>query len=409
MSTLILLLPQRKRLGSLGRDADAGAGGPATDYDYLLSHDGQQINAQGRCAPGALPQADSVVLVPDDADITWFRIALPRAGRQMREALAGLMEEQLLEDPQQLGFALEPGATGGQEAWVAVFAKALLQEPLGALEQAQIDVERVMPLGAPDGSVAGHVQAVAGHKEALSLRLLTPQGVTLLPLAGSLARALLPTEAGACRYTAEPALVGTAERWLGSSVAPLSRAERALAALHNGWELRQFELAPRARGLQRLRQGWRALQAPAWRPLRWGAVALLLVQLLGLNLMAWQQRRHIDAQRAAIVQTVRDAHPQLRAILDAPLQMRRETELLRAQAGQLGEQDLETLLGAAARAWPAERAPADSLRFDGGRLTLPLQGWAPQQVEQFRAALQAEGWQLDNADGRASISRATRR
>lgn len=405
MTTLILLLPQRKRLGSPGRDAeDAAAGSAAADYDYLLSQDGQQLSAQGRCAIGSLPKADRVLLMPADADIAWFRITLPRAGRQMREALSGLLEEQLLEDPQQLAFAVEPGASGGQQAWVAVFAKSLLLPPLAALEQAGIHVERVLPLGAPDGSISGHVQ---GHEEAPLLRLSTTQGVSMLPLAGSLARALLPSEP--CRYSAEPALVAAAERWLGGAVAPLTRAERALAALGTDWELRQFELAPRARGLQRLGQAWRSLQAPAWRPLRWGVAALLGVQLLGLNLVAWQQRRSVEAQRAAIVQTVREAHPQLRALLDAPLQMRRETELLRAQAGQPGEQDLETLLAAAARAWPAERAPADSLRFETGLLTLPLQGWAPQQIEQFRAALQAEGWRLDNAEGRASISRASRR
>jgi general secretion pathway protein L len=256
-----------------------------------------------------------------------------------------MLEEQLLEDPQQLAFAVEPGAAGGQEAWVAVFAKSLLQPPLAALEQAGVHVERVLPLGAPDGPTSGHVQ---GSEETPLLRLCTAQGVSQLPLAGSLARALLPAEP--CRYSAEPALVGAAERWLGSAVAPLSRAERALAALGTGWELRQFELAPHARGLQRLGQAWRAMQTPAWRPLRWGAVALLGVQLLGLNLVAWQQRRHVEAQRAAIVQTVREAHPQLRALLDAPLQMRRETELLRARAGQPGEQDLEILLAAAARA-----------------------------------------------------------
>ena len=39
-------------------------------------------------------------------------------------------------------------------------------------------------------------------------------------------------------------------------------------------------------------------------------------------------------------------------VLDAPLQMQRETEALRAAAGQAGDNDLEALMGAVATAWP---------------------------------------------------------
>ena len=46
-------------------------------------------------------------------------------------------------------------------------------------------------------------------------------------------------------------------------------------------------------------------------------------------------------------------------MLDAPVQMRRETEALRAAAGKAGDTDLEPMLQAAASAWPPNRPAVD--------------------------------------------------
>lgn len=411
MTTLILLLPQRQHLHAQGRESTVPDGAARSDtgpeYDYLLSPDGRQIGAQGRSPVALLPKAQTVVVLPADADIAWHRISLPRAGRQMREALAGQMEEQLLDDPEHLAFALEAGAAGGAEAWVAVLNKAWLQQHLGVLDQAQIFVDRVLPQIWPQAQAQGHFFAQTDASQRLGLCLGHAQGLTTLSLDGSLTRELLGQAAlGPVQWTAEPGVVAAAEQWLGSAVAPLGRAERALAALASPWELRQFELAPKARGLRALRQSWRSVMGPAWRPVRWGLAGLLLVQLLGLNLLAWQQQRTLDSRRAAITQTLRDTFPQVRAILDAPLQMRREADLLRANAGRAGEQDLEVLLAAAATAWPPDRGPADALSFETGRLMFPAAGWSEPQIEQFRQQLSSEGWQLEVADGRLALSRA---
>ena len=103
---------------------------------------------------------------------------------------------------------------------------------------------------------------------------------------------------------------------------------------------------------------------------------------------------------------LRSAHPHVRAVLDAPLQMQRETAALRVAAGVPGDEDFESLLAAAAAAWPDGVAPAAQLRFETGRLNLPATGWAPPQVDQLRARLRLAGWSLDNAEGRLLIRRA---
>ena len=182
-------------------------------------------------------------------------------------------------------------------------------------------------------------------------------------------------------------------------------AEQALAAVRSPWNLLQFDLVPRHRGSLAAGKLWQRLMGPAWAPARWGLLALVLVQVLGLNARAWQQRSALDQQRAAQDSLLRSTHPQVRAVLDAPLQMQRETAGLRSAAGVPGDDDLETLLAATAAAWPDGQPPAAQLRFEPGRLSLPGAGWAPPQVDTLRQRLAALGWGLDQRDSQLVISK----
>ena len=410
MSTLLLFLPPRTRLRGLGKAASAAAELPRTDtareYDYALTPDGRQITAEGRAAPGGLPAADSVIAVVGESDISWRRVELPRAGRQMRAALAGKLEESLLDDPDTLHFALEPDALGGDSAWVAITSRPWLTEHLAQLDAAQVFIDRVAPLSWPDELARGHFFEANGAGTAL--RWSHTDGVATVPLEGGLARQFFPPGlVHAAQWTATPAVATAAERWLGTTVSVQTPAQRALAVVDNAWNLRQFDLAPRARGARALRLFSRALMRKPWQPVRHGLVGLALVQLLGINLWAWHQHREVAARREAVTTTLTGAFPQVRAILDAPVQMQKQLDLLRASAGSVGEQDLEALLAAAATAWPADRPPTEALAFEPGRLTVSAQGWAPNQIDNFRNQLRSEGWQLDASEGKLTISRAS--
>jgi general secretion pathway protein L len=412
MTTLILLLPQRNRLRAQGRAALTSDGPARGELGYLLSPDGQQISAQGHATPALLPRADTVIACPADADLSWHSLQLPRIARnRLPEALAGMLEDALLDDPEQLHFAIEPEATGGAQAWVAVCNKAWLAEQLSLLEQAQIFVDRVQPLSWPGSPAQGHfymLEPAHGDQPArLGLHWRHAEGAGSLCLDGSLARDLLaPALLQDAQWTCTPESVVAAEHWLGRAVGVQSQAQRALAAARGPWNLRQFDLAPRARGTRALREAYRSLMSPRWRPLRWGLAALAAVQLLGLNLSAWQLHRELQARRAALTETLTATFPQVRAVLDAPVQMQRETELLRASAGRAGEQDFETLLAAAATAWPPDRGPVEALVFEPGRLQISASGWSPEQVQQFSRQLRSEGWQLDEQNGLMTLSRA---
>jgi hypothetical protein len=98
--------------------------------------------------------------------------------------------------------------------------------------------------------------------------------------------------------------------------------------------------------------------------------------------------------------------PQVRAIVDAPAQMQKELDLLRASAGKPGESDLEPMMYAAEAAWPPSRAPADGLKYEPGKLTITSAGWSPQEVEAFRGRLRPLGYDAESVPGRLTLARA---
>lgn len=403
MSILVVLLPARPRLGLAPSDT---ARAPA-EYAYVLSPDGLSAGTQGRAAPALLPRADTVVLALADADVAWHRVALPKApAGRMRAALAGLLEEALLEEADEAHFALEPNPVAGQPTWVAVVHKAWLAAQLALFEKARLQVDRVVPSSWPDEMARGHFGGGAGAG-ALRLVWSDKDGVAMLGLQGGLARTLLPAfQARDARWSATPAVAAPAERWLGAPVAVMSDEQRALQASRSLWNLRQFELAPRHRGMQVLRDFWRRFQSPGWRPVRWGLYSLVALQLVALNAWALHQRGVIQDKRDEMVALLRTSFPQVRTVLDAPAQMQRETEVLRAAAGRPGDTDLEVILQAAASAWPEGLPPVDTLRFEPGRLTLSTGAMTADQVQRLRGQLRAAGWAVESAEGRLLITRA---
>lgn len=406
MSTLIVRLAPRPRAAD-GAGART-ATGSSTELRYVLSQDGISISGEGVRPAGQLPRADSVIAVVPDTEVSWHRITMPRvSGQRLRAALSGLLEEHLLDDEAHQHLALQPDPVPGQPAWVAALNKPWLQTELAALEKARVFVERVVPLSWPDAVPSGHFDEAQGDVPGeMTLCYAHPGGVLCLPVRGGGARSLLPERFDAAtRWSASPAVAAPAERWLGAPVLVTSGAERSLQASRTLWNLRQFDLAAKHRGSRMVAELWRRLRGPNWRPARIGLGLLVGVQVLGLNAWAWHQRGEIDAKRRSMNALLVDTFPQVRSVLDAPLQMQRETDALRAAAGRPGEQDLEPLLAAAASAWPPNRPPLETLRYEPGRLSVASQGWSDEQIAQFTQQLRTSGWRVESAEGRLTLSR----
>ncbi len=415
MSTLVVQIPSRSRLRSSADGAEAVASGLATDYSYVSSPDGLALEAQGHCAASLLPKATTVIAVLADTDVSWHRITLPKApAARLRAALGGVLEDALLEDADDVHLALAPSAVAGLPTWVAAVSRRWLRTELAALEKAEVFVDRVVPMSWPDDPPIGHFAETevdpgsAAH--GIALHWAHADGVASIRLQGGLARALVPAPAPAeTRWSATPGAVAAAEQWLGGPVRVMAPGQRLLQAARSLWNLRQFDLARRNRGTRALGDSLRKFFSPDWRPVRWGLAALVVAQVVGLNLWAWHQRNAIDAKQLAMQTLVKATYPNVSVQdvqRDADAVMQRETQALRTIAGKPGDVDLEPMLQAAASAWPADRPPVDTMRFETGRLTLTAPGWSDEQVGQFRSLLRTSGWVVEATEGRLTLSRA---
>lgn len=404
MSTLVVTLNPQPRLGFA--PAEPSSAGVA----WALTDDGMTVTREGRSPIADLPRADRVVAVLQPMDVSWHSVRVPKANAaRMPAALAGLLEDALLDDLLATHLSLAPGARAGEPGWVAATDRVALTAAIATLEKAGHPVERVVPSLWPDAPPMVFVHDAAQHDGTARLALSHAHsgGVAHWPLTAQ-SRAVLPPELPSdWLLTATPAAAAPADRWLGRPVQVITPAEFALRAARSLWNLRQFDLAASNRGIAALRGGianfWRH---PAWRPLRFGLVALVFVQLVGLNAEAWRQRHALAERRAEMVALLQSAHPQVRAVLDAPAQMQRETDALRAAAGRAGEADLEALMQAAASAWPAQQ-PVQTLNYEPGRLTLAAPGWDEAQIARMRDALAPGGWRVEAGEGRVTLSRAT--
>ena len=266
---------------------------------------------------------------------------------------------------------------------------------------------KVVPASAPVAQPMGHFSFDEGAdgKGTVSLVFARKDGVNCVALDGALAKSLILGAGELARWTATPAAAPHAERWLGTRVAVLTEAERAMLACRGATNLRQYELAARHRGMRALREVGRRFMLPEWRAVRWGLTGLLAMQLVGLNAYAWHQGRSLERKREAMNETLRAAFPGVRTVLDAPLQMQREIDRARAVAGRAGEGDFESLLGAAAAAWPDGAGPAPTVRYEPGKLTLAAPGWGEPQIKQLRERLAAAGLAAEFAEGRVAVTR----
>lgn len=419
MSVLVVLMPMPGR-AAYSDVPGVGAAVPGrrdTPWRWALSDDGRQVTRQGEDPPALWPRADTLVaLVPPQA-LSWASLDLPKvpAGR-MRAALSGALEDGLLEEPEHLHYALPPQAKPGRRCTVALLAKAPLTAALQAVEAAGRDIDRVVPLFEPGPTPRAHFQqASLDGPAAVQLVWADEGGVAAVPLEGDGARELLqpspahqapdPQAGPALTWTCTPAVAARAEAWSGRPVPVVPEWQPGLEAAGSAWELRQFDLAPGHRGLRLGREAWRQFWSAPWRPLRLGLTAAVVVNVLGLQAWAWQQQQAVRAAQQAQVKLLQSTHPQIRVVLDAPLQMERELERLRQGAGQPGEVDLEAALAAAAAAWPDGWAPPQALRYERGRLTLSTAGLDGAQVTSMNDRLQPLGWSVGAAGGTLTLTR----
>ncbi len=387
MRTLIVTLPP--------------PGEAANEYAYVLSPDGLQVGSAASAAAALLPLptgagAEVVAVVPARA-LSWHQVDLPKgtsaASPRLRAVLEGLLEDRLLDEPGDLHFALQPQAKPGAPAWVAACDRAWLRTAVQALETAQRPVSRIVPELWPGEPAALYVTGEPGRA---TMILADDSGVVIWPVAGEL-HAGVPALPDTVAVVAEPAVAGVAEQALQRPVMLQQAPQRHLLAAQSPWDLAQFDLASsgRSRAFKKFSTGWAGLlRSPQWRAARWGLVALLLANLVGLNAWAWMERSALKSKREQIRTALTGTFPAVRVVVDAPVQMEREVAALRQATGAASGRDLESMLAALAAAAPPGLAPT-SIEFTGNELRLKGAGAAP-AAQQAGPSLQAFGYRTSS-------------
>ena len=353
-----------------------------TSYAHVHS-DGHTVLRSATGAAATLSaHAGEVVAVVPHSRLSWLTVQLPPAshGPRLQSVLHGLLEDRLLDDPQHLHLVLTPDAaevarTGG-DTLVAVCPKTWLREALAPLQAAGLTVQRIVPELSPSATPVVHVMGEPDHAQSV---LCHAHGVLLLPPNTAQWRAFAELSQDDLQIQAEPAMVARVQSTLQRQPMLQSAAQRWVKSSQSDWDLAQGEWAQgRTQRLQRQAlAAWQTvLHAPAWQPVRWGLVALIALQVLGLNALAWRERSALNAQQASLQNILKTTFPSVTLVIDAPLQMQREVDVLQQKSGAASSTDFEPLLATLAGLLPA--------------------GQTPQQIHFANHALRVQGVTLDN-------------
>jgi len=396
---------QKNRMSTLTITPPAGLPTATASCMAVLSDGVGTVTRHVEAPLSLLPDAadGEVVVVVGLEQLSWHRLELPKgtlerglfqdgSPARLRAVLDGLLEDRLLDEPDQMHFALQPQAQSGEPVWVAACNRAWLQAWLQALEQAGRPVARIVPELEPSTDGTTRLQAV-GTPDRARVLCASALGVSVLPLspatAGLLAQGEAPTE-----VVAEPGVAELAEHLFKTPVRLQTAPQRALAASQSAWDLAQFDFL-RTRSARTRKQLstlaaslWRA---PHWKPARWSAIALVAVNLVGLQAWAWKEQSALTAKRAAIREVLTSTFPEVRVVVDAPVQMARALADLQRQNGAASSLDLETMLGLFHALAPENSAPT-AIEFVAGELRLKAPPLSETDLAQLTTRLQSHGY-----------------
>ena len=123
----------------------------STAFDFVVSTDGLGLSGSGQASATQLPPSSGeVVAVVPWQVLSWHTVNLPPSvGQRSNTVLESLLEEQLLQDPQDMHLVLSP-ASGkalrqGGAVLVLACAKSWLRQALAPLQAAGVRVQCLVP------------------------------------------------------------------------------------------------------------------------------------------------------------------------------------------------------------------------------------------------------------------------
>lgn len=353
MNTLFLRLPSSAGIKAVAVDPSLSCSFALASHQGVIARSGE---ARLSSLATTMADADRVVLLLAAADVTLLSIKVPPLPpSRLKLALPGLVEEHLLDDPDDCIIVTGTAIDGLLQ--VAVMRRDRLQAlanmclTLGAKKLLAWPLQSCLPRR-DDGIAALHEYANEQHGAAelvlhlpasaslglslpasehvvqqtlTTLRLLQPQGA--LTLLAS------PQRVAAFRQLADADIDVQADdwqQWIATETRDKLQPPNMMSALsiaHQRIDLRK----------------WR------W-PLQLAAAALLF-NTVALNIDWWRLHREADGLKAGMLRTYRDRFPNERVILDPLLQMQQKIAIARRAAGEPAPDDFIALAADFSSAW----------------------------------------------------------
>lgn len=408
MSTLYIRLPSKAA-------ADAAPHWNALPCAFAVAAHGDAIEREGMASLNELAdtvaRVQRVVLLVAASDVTLLRVQVPpMSAAKLKAALPNLVEDQLMSDPDECLVVAGAAADGLRtvavmhRGWFEILARTF--QTWGARRLVAVPAQLCLPYQA--GTAAAAVSEQEGEID-LTIRLDEHRGIGLPIVPEQPERAAHEAVQTLSAIVPESPIALYVPQ---AAVHPFQEAVQALHALDqrvtvhadnwprwiNGAANAGLDLVP-ASGMG----GGKAVDLRAWRWPIGLAAAVLLVNIVALNVEWWRLKREAQTLRAAMVQTYRTAFPKDPTIVDPLLQMKQKIAMARHDAGQAAPDDFTSLAASFGEAWEPVAgqgtAGIASIEYRDKTLFVRLKPDAKVTADQIKAALAARNLSLTVSNG----------
>lgn len=369
---------------------------------FALATNGGAIEREGVAALSELAepvkQAQRVVLLLAASDVTLLRVKMPPlSGARLRAALPNLVEDRLMSDPEDC--VVVAGEVHGGLRTVAVVGRNWLElltrtlRTLGARNITAVPAQLCLPHEAEmvTAAVSEH-----GADADIAIRLSAQEGIGI---------SIVADQPESLAFEAMQSLTAVAPSGPIILYVPQSRVRDYQDSLHIAPALEQ-RITLHADTWQRwvggadktgidLVTGMGAGSGPKfdWKPWRWPLLlgtAVLLINVIGLNVDWLRLKREAEAMQKGMIQTYRSAFPKDPVVVDPLVQLRQKLAGAQRDSGQLAPDDFLALVAAFSEAWVSTgqgAAPIASLEYRDRGLTVKLKAGSSVSMEQISGAL----------------------
>ncbi|WP_292937306.1 type II secretion system protein GspL [Noviherbaspirillum sp.] len=397
MSTLYIRLPSHAT-------AESQQPGMPLYCQFVSAGNSGAIEREGVAALSELSElvgkSQRTVLLLAASDVTLLRVKMPPlSGARLKAALPNLVEDQLMSDPAEcvvVGGEMHEGVRTVavvQRSWLEILNRTLIG--LGARSISAVPSQLSLPRRneATSAAVSEH-----GTDIDIAVRMGEQYGIGL---------SIVADQPESAAFDAMQSLSAVVPHGPIDLYVPQARVRDYEESLHVAPPL-QERITIHADSWQRwiagagktsidMMSGLGAASGPSfdWRPWRWPlalAAAVLLVNIIGLNVDWMRMKREAEVLRNGMIQTYKSAYPKDTVIVDPLAQLRQKMASAQRESGEIAPDDflaLSAAVGEALSGAGKSGSVVASLEYHDRALTVRFKPDAGVSLEQMRGALAA--------------------